>query len=74
MVEDLEERLLKVEIAVVELKACQNAVGAQVSSINEAIAAIKANYQIAELLVKWVVMPMIVILGGLVGIKVLFPS
>ena len=31
------------------------------------------NYHLAKTIIKWVVLPLIVILGGLIGIKIILP-
>lgn len=63
-VEDLIEELRK-DLARLEEK---------VDGIAEKVALLEGQHNIAELLVKWVIMPLVVLLGGLVGIKLVWPS
>jgi hypothetical protein len=35
---------------------------------------ITENYNLAMLMIKWIVAPLVLILGALVGIKVVFPT
>jgi len=38
------------------------------------IATIKGSQQTVELLLKWVILPLIIIVGGVVGIKIALPG
>jgi hypothetical protein len=57
--EDLEKRLDKIETCYAELYAIVNKLLGQSSSI--------------EQILKWVVLPLLIIVGGLVGIKIAMP-
>lgn len=59
---------------VAKLEVCYSTMTDSVTSIKTAIELLKANYDSTKLLIQWVVFPLVVILGGLVGIKILFPS
>ncbi len=44
------------------------------AKLAEDIAVIKGSQQTVELLLKWVILPLIVIVGGVVGIKLVIPG
>lgn len=45
----------------------------RLDTLNGELAKLIGSQQTVEMLLKWVVLPLIVILGGLVGIKVVMP-
>jgi hypothetical protein len=51
----------------------QDGIASGFSVVNNEHKNIKDNYDITKLLFKWVLFPLIIILGGLVGIKLYFP-
>lgn len=63
----LKERVAKLEV-------CYTSIQDSVTKINISIELLKANYDSTKLIIQWIVFPLVVILGGLVGIKILFPS
>ena len=66
-IDAIKERVAKVE-------ACYNQLVADVAAIKTGIELLKANYDNSKLLIQWVVFPLVAILGGLVGIKLIFPT
>lgn len=62
----LEEQIKEHERRILRLEDC-------VDSVEKAVAGIKGSMGTVEMLVKWVIVPLLVIVGGLVGIKLVLP-
>jgi len=63
-VEDLIEELRK------DVKRLED----KVDKVSEKVALLEGQHNMTELLVKWVIMPLVVILGALVGVKLAWPG
>ncbi len=57
---DAKERIAKLEVSV--------------SAITAALSRIEGSVGVTEMLVKWVILPLIIIVGGIVGIKIALPT
>ncbi len=44
-----------------------------VDNLEKSVAGIKGSMSTVEMLIKWVIVPLLVIVGGLVGIKIALP-
>jgi hypothetical protein len=66
-VTDLRERVTKLE-------ACVPPLQTDIALIKASIEGIKENYNLSKAMIQWIIMPLVLILGGLVGIKVVFPG
>ncbi len=64
---DVETELLDQRERIGKLEIC-------VAGLTATLAKIEGSTSVTEMLVKWVILPMIVILGGLVGTKLVFPG
>lgn len=51
-----------------------NALDKCVDDVGKTVSSIQGKMESIELLVKWVITPLLVIVAGLVGIKLLFPG
>ncbi len=57
-----------------ELERRMNRLEDSMATLAADIAQIKGSQQTVELLLKWVILPLIVIVGGVVGIKLVIPG
>ena len=64
---DMETEIIDAKERIAKLEACTTAMAATLSKIEGSVGT-------TEMLVKWVILPLIVILGGLVGIKIALPG
>lgn len=64
---DVETELLDQRERIAKIETC-------VAGLVTDIAVIKGSTMSTEIIIKWVVLPLIVILGGLIGIKIALPS
>ena len=55
-----EERLVRIE--------------AKLDDVATRIASLEGQYSLSATLIKWIIFPLIVILGGIAGVKVLLPG
>ena len=63
---DVENEILEHEKRIGKLEECVN-------TIDKAVSGIEGSMGTIELLVKWVILPLLVIVAGLVGIKIALP-
>jgi len=68
------ETIEAIKARVDKLETCYNTLTTTIGEIKTSIELLKSNYDSTKLLIQWVVFPLVAILGGLVGIKVLFPG
>ena len=52
----------------------QEAIAEKVEKLGLVLAAMQGRYELAVTLIRWVIFPMLVILAGLVGIKLIWPG
>jgi hypothetical protein len=64
---DLSKRLERVE-------ACVPTLQTDIALIKASLEGMKASYDLSKLMVQWIIGPLVLILGALVGIKVAFPT
>lgn len=69
---DPEIQGLKVRVS--KLEECYNAMSNDVTAIKIGIEGLKENYNLSKLMIQWIIAPLVLILGALVGIKIAFPS
>lgn len=62
------------ETVVKELQNDVTHLTAKVEELIKDVAVFKAQYRLAELIIKWAVFPLIIILGALVGVKLAWPG
>ena len=78
-VENLEHRVHELEIAVGDLRVAIGRLESKIDTLveqnQELISIIKTKNvtPFLELLIKYVIFPLIVVLGGLIGVKLIFP-
>ncbi len=64
---------MSIETELAEVKERVTRLENSVSTIDKAVAVIQGSTSSIEMILKWVVLPLLVILGGLVGIKIVLP-
>ncbi len=64
---DIEHEMLDAKERIAKLEVC-------VAGITTTLARIEGSVGVTEMLVKWVILPLIIIVGGIVGIKIALPT
>ncbi len=59
---------------VVRLEACILPLQTDIGIIKAELSGLKENYNLAKLMIQWIVFPLVTILGAIVGVKVIFPT
>jgi hypothetical protein len=71
-VTETEINLLKDRVA--KLEACVPLLQTDIATIKVTMEGLKENYNLSKLMIQWIIGPLVLILGALVGIKVAFPG
>jgi uroporphyrinogen-III decarboxylase len=67
VIDALKERVQRLEdIAMTNQK--------NIATIMETITGLKENYNLSKLMIQWIIAPLVLILGALVGVKIAFPG
>jgi hypothetical protein len=66
-IEALKERIQRLEN--IAMQNQQN-----IATIMETIVGLKENYNLSKLMIQWIIAPLVLVLGALVGVKLAFPG
>ena len=66
--------IAELKVRVEKLEECIEPLKIDITAIKVSIEGLKENYNLSKLMIQWIIAPLVLILGALVGIKVVFPS
>ena len=68
------ETIAEIKARLERVEACISSLQIDIPLIKASLEGIKENYNLSKLMIQWIIAPLVLILGALVGIKVVFPG
>ncbi len=62
------------KVRVTKIEECIRPLQSDIQLIRIGMEGMKENYNLSKLMIQWIIAPLVLILGALVGIKIAFPT